>query len=44
MSFSLAPLKKYVLIEKFKNELKNLKNILNEIKKKTKLTQRTRNK
>ena len=31
------------MLEKFKNELKTLKNILNEIKK-TKITQRTRNK
>ena len=29
---SLAPSKKYTMIEKFKDELRRLKNILNEIK------------
>ena len=29
----LAPSKKYIMIEEFKDELRNLKNILNEIKK-----------
>ena len=43
MSLSLAPSKKYTMIEEFKDELKGLENILNEIKK-TKITQRTRNK
>ena len=33
MSFSLAPSKKYTLIEKFENELKGSQNILHEIKK-----------
>ena len=31
--FSLTPSKKYTMIEKFKNKLKDLINILNEIKK-----------
>ena len=30
---SLAPSKKYIMIEEFKDELRDLKNILNEIKK-----------
>ena len=30
----LAPSKKYIMIEEFKDEVKDLKNILNEIKKK----------
>ena len=30
---SLAPSKKYIMIEEFKDELRGLKNILNEIKK-----------
>ena len=33
MSFSLAPSKKYTMIEEFKDRLKGLKNILNKIKK-----------
>ena len=33
MSLPLAPSKKYIMIEKFKNELKSLKNTLNEIQK-----------
>ena len=33
MSLSLAPSKKYTLIEKFDNELKGSQNILHEIKK-----------
>ena len=32
MSLSLAPSKKYAMIEEFKHRLKGLKNILNEIK------------
>ena len=40
---SLAPSKKYIMIEEFKDELIGLKNILNEIKK-TGTTNRTRNK
>ena len=40
---SLAPSKKYIMIEKFKDELRDLKNILNEIKK-TGTIERTRNK
>ena len=43
MPHSLASSEKYTMIEGFKDELKGLKNILNEIKK-TKITQRTRNK
>ena len=30
---SLAPSKKYIMIEEFKDELRDLKNILNEMKK-----------
>ena len=37
MSRSLAPSKKYTMIEGFKDELKGFQNILNEIKKKLKL-------
>ena len=33
----LAPSKKYIMFEKFKDELKSSKNILNEIKKKLEL-------
>ena len=33
----LAPSKKYIMFEKFKDELKSSKNILNEIKKKQEL-------
>ena len=33
MSFPLTPSKKYIIIEEFKDEIKGLKNILNEIKK-----------
>ena len=40
--FPLTPSKKYVMIEEFKDRIKGLKNILNEIKKKTRITQRTR--
>ena len=40
---SLAPSKKYIMIEEFKDELRDLKNILNEIKK-TGTIERTRNK
>ena len=40
---SLAPSKKYIMIEEFKDELRGLKNILNEIKK-TGTIERTRNK
>ena len=40
---SLAPSKKYIMIKEFKDELRNLKNILNEIKK-TGTIERTRNK
>ena len=43
MPLSLAPSKKYTMIEEFKDELNGFKNILNEIKK-TKIIQRTRNK
>ena len=39
----LATSKKYTMIEEFKDELKCLQNILNEIKK-TGTTERTRNK
>ena len=39
---ALAPSKKYRMIEEFKDKLKNLKNILNEIKK-TRIIKRTRN-
>ena len=39
----LAPSKKYMMIEEFKDELRDLKNILNEIKK-TGTIERTRNK
>ena len=39
---SLAPSKKYIMIEEFKDELRDLKNILNEIKK-TGTIERTRN-
>ena len=39
----LAPSKKYIMIEEFKDELRDLKNILNEIKK-TGTIERTRNK
>ena len=39
----LAPSKKYIMIEEFKDELRGLKNILNEIKK-TGTIERTRNK
>ena len=39
----LAPSKKYIIIEEFKDELRDLKNILNEIKK-TGTIERTRNK
>ena len=34
MPLSLAPSKKYARIKEFKDELKGLKNLLNEIKKK----------
>ena len=30
--FSLGPWKKYIMIEEFKDKIKSLKNILNEIK------------
>ena len=40
---SLPPSKKYIMIEEFKDELRDLKNILNEIKK-TGTIERTRNK
>ena len=40
---SLAPLKKYIMIEKFKDEIRDLKNILNEMKK-TGTIERIRNK
>ena len=40
---SLAPSKKYIMIEAFKDKLRDLKNILNEIKK-TGAIERTRNK
>ena len=43
MSLFLALSKKYTMIKEFKDKLKGLKNILNEIKK-TRITQRTRNK
>ena len=33
MSFPLTPSKKYIIIQEFKDEIKGLKNILNEIKK-----------
>ena len=39
----LTPPKKYIMIEEFKDELKSLKNILNEIEK-TRIIKRTRNK
>ena len=39
---ALAPSKKYRMIEEFKDKLKNLKNILNEVKK-TRIIKRTRN-
>ena len=39
----LTPSKKYILIEEFTDEIKGLKNILNEIKK-TRFIKRTRNK
>ena len=39
----LAPSNKYIMIEEFKDELRDLKNILNEIKK-TGTIERTRNK
>ena len=41
--FSLTPSKKYIMIKEFKDELKSLKTILNEIKK-TRIIKRTRNK
>ena len=40
---SLAPSKKYIMIKEFKDELRGLKNILNEIKN-TGTIERTRNK
>ena len=43
MNNSLAPSKKYIMIEEFKDKLRDLKNILNEIKK-TRTIERTRNK
>ena len=39
----LVPSKKYIMIEEFKAELRDLKNVLNEIKK-TGTIERTRNK
>ena len=39
----LAPSKKYIMIEDFKDELRDLKDTLNEIKK-TRTIERTRNK
>ena len=41
--FPLTPSKKYLMIEEFKDELKSLKKIFNEIKK-TRIINRTRNK
>ena len=41
--FPLTPSKKYIMIEEFNDELKSLKNILNEIKK-TRISKRTRHK
>ena len=43
MSLSLAPPRKYTMIEEFKDELKDLKNILKKINK-TKTIKRTINK
>ena len=39
----LAPSEKYIMIEKFKDELRNLKDILNEIKKLDSLTEKETN-
>ena len=41
--FPLTPSKKYIMIEEFKDEIKGLKNILNEVKK-TRTIERRKNK
>ena len=41
--FPLTPSKKYLMIKEFKDEIKGLRNILNEIKK-TRTIEKTRNK
>ena len=42
--FPLTPSNKYIMIEEFKDEIKGLKNILNEIKKKPATIEKARNK
>ena len=44
MSFTLTPSKKYIIIKEFKDEIKDLKNILNENKKLESLREKEINK